>query len=291
MTEISGAPVVVGVDGSESALDAVRLGATEADLRHRPLLVVHAFAWSQMRVPVGPVPGGPPEGGFRNAADRLVEAAVDVARRAAPSVPVVSSIDDGFAAPVLLRHARTAAMVVLGNRGLGGFGDLIIGSIAVHVAAHATCPVVVAKGTAHVGGPVVVGVDGSAVSDHAVGFAFDEADRRDVPLVAVHAWRYPVPTGAGDMLPLVYDLDQVGAEETALLAEATAGWCERYPDVHVTRRVYRSRPAKALVEESADAGLVVVGARGRGGFSGLLLGSVSHAVLHHAQCPVAIVRR
>jgi nucleotide-binding universal stress UspA family protein len=203
---------------------------------------------------------------------------------------VTTEIRDGYAVPVL-HHARQAPLVVLGDRGLGGFSGLIVGSVAVQVAAHAACPVLVARGSAHLDGPVVVGVDGSEVSDHAVGFAFEEASLRRASLRAVLAWRYPVSTGPGDMLPLVYDSAELAAEEELALAEATAGWSERYPDVDVIRHLDRGRPSKVLVQESAGAQLVVVGARGRGGFTGLLLGSVSHAVLHHAQCPVAVVHR
>jgi nucleotide-binding universal stress UspA family protein len=135
-----------------------------------------------------------------------------------------------------------------------------------------------------------VGVDGSAVSDHAVGFAFEMASLRRAPLVAVHASHLPLPTEFGDPLPLVYD-QEIAAAEEQVLSEALAGWGERFPDVAVSRRVHQSRPAKALVDVSDRAQLLVVGARGRGGFTGLLLGSVSQAVLHHSRCPVAIVHK
>jgi nucleotide-binding universal stress UspA family protein len=291
MSDLSGAPVVVGVDGSESALDAVRLAAREAERRGRALHVVHAFIWPLMHVPLGPDPAGPPEGGLRHAAERLVGTAVDMAAKTVPGLRVTSEIREGYAAPVLLHQARQAALVVLGDRGLGAVGGLIMGSVAVQVAAHAACPVLVAKRGGHPEGPVVVGVDGSEVSDHAVGFAFEEASQRGAPLRAVLAWRYPVSAGHGDMLPLVYDRNELAAEEEVVLAEATAGWRDRFPDVVVTRHLDRGRPADVLVRESRAAQLVVVGARGRGGFTGLLLGSVSHAVLHHAHCPIAIVHR
>jgi nucleotide-binding universal stress UspA family protein len=291
VTAVTGAPVVAGVDGSDSSLDAVRLAAAEAVLRHRPLHLVHAFAWALLPVPVGPDPHGPPEGGLRHDAERIVAAALAEAQRAQPGVTASGAVVDGAAPAVLLREARHATLVVVGDRGLGGFGSLVLGSVAVQVAAHAPCPVLVARGESRRDGPVVVGVDGSAVSDAAVGFAFEEAALRGTDLVAVHAWRFPVSTGAGDMLPLVYDVDLLAAEEERVLAEGLAGWCERFPDVPVTRHPDRRRAAKALLAASADAQLVVVGARGRGGFAGLLLGSVSHAVLHHALCPVVVVRR
>lgn len=284
------APVVVGVDGSATALDAVRVAVREAADRGRPLRVVHAFIWPLLNVPLGPAPGAPAGGGLRNQAERIVAEAVAEARKVDPEVPVTGAVVDGAATPVLLAEAREAALLVLGHRGLGGFAGLLIGSSTVQVSAHAACPVLVTKGESRADGPVVVGVDGSELSDLALGFAVEEAARRGTELVAVHAWLHPVPLGPGDILPLVYDLDALAAEEERVLAEALAGWSERYPQVPIRRRLVRGDPARVLVEESAAAQLVVVGARGRGGFVGMLLGSVSHAVLHHSRCPVAVVR-
>jgi nucleotide-binding universal stress UspA family protein len=160
----------------------------------------------------------------------------------------------------------------------------------VQVSAHADCPIVVALGDEERhAGPVVVGVDGSPLSDLAIGFAVEEAALRGAELVAVHAWNQPVSTGPGDMMPLVYDEEALRSDEERVFAESVAGWSERYPEVPVTR-IVRGRPARVLVAESETAQLVVVGALGRGGFTGLILGSVSQAVLHHSHCPLAIVR-
>lgn len=295
MTATTGAPVVVGVDGADSALSAVRLAAREAVARSRPLRVVHAFIWPKTRAPLGPSPSGPPEGGLRNQAERIVAEAIEEARRAEPGVAVTGAVVDGAPAAVLIEEAHHAGLLVLGNRGLGGFAGLLIGSVAVQVTAHATCPVLIARGNEAEDNrdgdrPVVVGVDGSPLSELAVKQAFREAQQRGTGLIAVHAWSGPVSTGPGDMLPLVYDVEALRQEEEVLLAQAIAGWVERCPDVPVTRRLVRGPAARALIAESATAQLVVVGARGRGGFAGLLLGSVSQTVLHHAQCPVMIVR-
>jgi len=286
MAEADGELVVVGVDGSESALDAVRAAAAEAVLRRRPLVVVHAYTWGLMPPKVGRDPA------LKAAADRLVAAAVEVAEKAAPGITVTGEIHDGTAAGVLLRYARRATMIVIGDRGLGGFTGLLVGSVAVQVAEHASCPVLVVKGDRPAAGPVVVGVDGSPTSDRATAFAFAEAEARGADLVAVLAWRHQRPSPAADEeLPLVYDEDDLVRAEARVLDTAVDPWRERHPDVPVTRRLRAGRADKALIEESRAAQLVVVGARGRGGFKGLLLGSVSHAVLHHAECPVAIVRR
>jgi nucleotide-binding universal stress UspA family protein len=137
--------------------------------------------------------------------------------------------------------------------------------------------------------PVLVAVDGSPASNPAVGFAFAEAALRGVALVALHVWAHPVSIGPGDMQPLVYDEALVTDEETRVLAEALAGWHDRFPDVEVRRQVVHGHIRKTIIEATAGAQLVVVGARGRGGFAGLLLGSVSQSVLHHAGCPTVIV--
>jgi nucleotide-binding universal stress UspA family protein len=266
--------VVVGVDGSLASFDAVDLAARAAAARGRSLRVVHAF---------------PTEGALREQAERIVDTAVARAVRVAPGVPVHGEIRPGHPAAVLRECARDAALVVVGDRGLGGFRGLLLGSVAVHLTGHVACPVLVARGRSGPRRPVLLGVDGSPANDPAVGFAFEEAALWRVPLVALHAWTHPVPAGPGDMLPLVYDTAEVAAEETRLTAEALAGWQEKYPDV-VVRREVRHGPARTmLIDASRDAQLVVVGTRGRGGFPGLLLGSVSHAVLHHAACPVAMV--
>jgi nucleotide-binding universal stress UspA family protein len=197
----------------------------------------------------------------------------------------------GFAVPVLQAESTRAELVVLGDRGLGGFTGLLIGSVATGLSAHASCPVVVVRGPEPDGAvprqePVVVGIDGSPLSEAAVAFAFEAAARRRVPLVAVHAWRDLLvdPT----LAPLV-DWDAAEVDEREVLAERLAGWGGTYSDVAVRRLVVRDRPARALVDESRRAQLVVVGSRGRGGFTGLLLGSVSQALVHHAHCPVAVV--
>ncbi|SCL46489.1 Nucleotide-binding universal stress protein, UspA family [Micromonospora citrea] len=291
MTINTGAPVVVGVDGSAAALDAVRVAAREAAQRQRPLRVVHAFIWPLIpNAPLDAVPGAPADAGLRNQAERYVAEAVAEAGKVAPDVAVTGAVVDGAATPVMLDESREAALMVLGHRGLGGFAGLLIGSVTVQVSAHALCPVLVVRGEERADGPVLVGVDGSECSMEAVGFAFEEASRRGAPLLAVQAWLYPTPVGPGDILPLVYDLDAYAAEQERTLAESLAGFAERYPDVPVRHRLVRGTPARVLVEESKAAQLTVVGARGRGPLSGLLLGSVSHAVLHHAHSPLVIVR-
>ncbi|MFR9776163.1 universal stress protein [Micromonospora sp. MS34] len=290
MTDRAGAPVVVGVDGSPSALDAVRVAAREAVARHRPLRVVNAFLWPLLGTPLGPVSAALPDDGLRQEAGKLVGEAADEARKIDAELRVTGEVVDGGPVAVLLRESRNAALLVLGHRGLGGFAELLVGSAAVQLSARADCPVLVVRSEPRADGPVVVGVDGSALSGEAIGFAFAEAAQRGAELVAVHAWLYPSPVGPGDIVPLAYDPEKLRAEEERVLAEAVAGWADRYPEVRVRQKLVAASPARALVEESTDAQLTVVGAHGRGSLGGLLLGSVSHAVLHHSRSPLAIVR-
>jgi nucleotide-binding universal stress UspA family protein len=288
----SGRTVVVGIDGSDSALQAVRWAAAEAARRTVPLRVVTAFAWNQVHA-VGQVGLGADYREIMLGVSRrqLAEAAA-VAEEVAPGNPVEPQLIVGYPIPVLREESRRSQLVVLGDRGYGGVSGLLLGSVSAAMAAKAECPVVLVR--TQEGQPVedrsrsvVVGVDGSPVSEAALAFAFDAASVRGVPLVAVHAWRDPLVDPA---LALVLDRDAIESDERQVLAEWLAGWGQKYPDVHVDRVVTRDRPAHALVAESHRAQLVVVGSRGRGAAAGLLLGSVSHAVLHKAHCSVAVVR-
>jgi nucleotide-binding universal stress UspA family protein len=287
---MTGGPVVVGVDGSPHSLDAVDTAAAEAASRGRPLRIVHALVWPTIHTPLPPGVTHAPDSAFRAQAETYLEEAVAVATKAAPEVTVTAEVVTGAPVPVLLRETRHADLLVLGDRGLGGFTGLLVGSVAVQTATYGRCPVLVVRGERRPFGPVVVGVDGSAVSAAAIRFAADEAARRGAALVAVHAWHAPAVTGPGDMMPLVYDPELVAVEEGRVLAESVAGLRERYPDVPVRREVVEGPARRVLADRSYDAQLVVVGDRGHGGFAGLLLGSVSQHLIYHAGCPVAVVR-
>lgn len=283
--------IVVGIDGSEDALRAVRWAARTAQARREPLHIVYAFA------PLAGVYGaGLPV--LQEAYDELLRAgqtmlddAVNAAREVAgDDVAITSEMPNEPPARVLLDRARHARMIVLGCSGAGGFRGMLAGSTTVQVSAHAACPAAVVRGRDSDEGPVVVGVDGSATSERALALAFDEACWRNAPLVAVHSWSDDEFTGYYGTLPLAVDWDEIEADEQRLLAERLAGWQEKYPDVKVERVVVRDRPRHQLLAWSTQAQLVVVGSRGRGGFTGLLLGSTSQALVHHAQCPVMIAR-
>ncbi|MBB1254010.1 universal stress protein [Streptomyces alkaliterrae] len=282
--------VVVGVDGSPSSLAAVAVAAREARLRGCALRIVHAFLWPVLRVPLEASPLGPPDGGLRNEALRLLRDAVMHAAKAEPDVEATSALVTGEPLTVLEKESRTARLMVVGSRGLGGFVGLLLGSTAVHLAAHGHCPVLVVRGTPVADGPVLLAVDGSPAGAGAVEFAFAEASLRGAELLACHVWNERLYVGPGDPPNAVYDPDRLRDAEERLLAEALAGCADRYPDVRVTRKLLTGRTRPVLIETSRQAQLTVVGARGRGGFAGLLLGSVSQALLHHAESPVAVVR-
>lgn len=285
-----GRPVVVGVDGSEPARRAVRWAAQEAARRRVPLRVVTAFEWLRGQ-PIGWVGLGE---SYREimlgVSRRQLAESVRIAQQEQPALEVQSQLVVGFPIAVLNEEARRAQLVVIGDRGLGGVSGLLLGSVAVALGAHADCPTVVVRGEAETpdpAAPVVVGVDGSPTSEAALAFAFETAAARKVPLVVVHTWWDLLVDPS--LAPLL-DWDAIEDDERQVLAERLAGWGEKYPDVPVERLVTRDHPSRVLVELSRRAQLVVVGSRGRGGLAGLLLGSVSHAVLHRAHCPVAVVR-
>ncbi len=271
-----GGPVVVGVDGSASSLAAVRAAAVEAHWRGTRLRLVHAIAWSELH-PLGPLSLGPTERALRDVGEPLLTEAEERAKAAVPGVDVSRTVVTGDPMAVLEAQSHDAALVVVGSRGRGGFVGLLVGSTGVHLSAHARCPVLVVRGREEVAGPVLLGVDGSSAGAKAVGFAFAEAALRGADIVAVHCRS-------------ARDAPRPAPHEACLPAEAVAGGQERYPDVRIRSEVVRGGARETLIEASREARLLVVGARGRGGFTGMLLGSVSQAMLHHAHCPVAVVR-
>lgn len=282
-------PVVAGVDGSDIALRAVRWGASEARRRRAPLHLVLAFTEVADYLVGHPGLGRRTREVLLERAGTCLGAAAAIARQQEPGIGVEERLVIGFPTRVLADESRRAQLVVVGERGLGRVLAAFAGSVAVSVAAHAMCPVVVVRGPERGGDdrrPVVVGVDGAPAGEAAIAFAFAAAADRRVPLVAVHTWVDPVldPTRAAG-LP-----DAVELQERRLLAERLAGWSAKYPDVPVQQVVSTDRPAHELLARSEIAQLVVVGSRGHGDLAGLLLGSVSNAVLHGAACPVAIVR-
>jgi nucleotide-binding universal stress UspA family protein len=269
-------PVVVGIDGSDLATAALAWGVDAARRRSCPLRLVHTCGRSG-----------------RAAGEEMLDDAAARAERAIPGLDVSTVLDNGHPADALLKQASDASMVVLGARGRSDLSSLLAGSTSLQVAMHAPCPVVVIRllGENAPPGPsagrVVVGVDDSARSERAVDLAFREAASRGVGLTAVLTWLGPdIDTDASP----AHEWQQAADDEQAILMQRLAGPCAEFPGVDVLEKVVGGDPAAALVDESRGAELIVVGSHGRGGLGGILRGSVSHTLLHHAHCPVAVVR-
>jgi nucleotide-binding universal stress UspA family protein len=225
-------------------------------------------------------------------AQHMVDDTVEVLGVVYPTLEVGYLLEWGDPVEMLLDQSKTAHTIVLGSRGAGGFADLVVGSTTLHVAAHATCPVIAVPDTSDEDKPrhgVVVGVDGSEVSQAAIGYAFETAAEMDEKLTAIWAWMDPTRTGVGRMMPGTFDQNEVVKGERAALDDAMSGWSEKYPEVEVEQKVVLGHPVPALASSSTDARLLVVGCRGRGALRSLVLGSVSHGALHHAAGPVAVV--
>jgi nucleotide-binding universal stress UspA family protein len=285
--------IVIGYDGSPASEAAARWAADAAERLGRPLRVVHAMPWPILRTASGAAVLVELDT-VRHAAERLLAKVCRRLRAEHPGLDLGAEVMTGDSVPVLLREAAESSLLVVGSRGLGELRDLAAGSVMAHVATHAHCPVVVVPTdwprAASVRNEVVVGVDGSAQSAAAIDFGFRYAELTGAAVTAVLAWHDPKSTGPGDMLFPVFDVEVLEQDSAAVLGEAVAGQAVDHPDVKVTEQLVHGAAANVLVDASQHAQLLVVGSRGRGRFRGLLLGSVSRAVLHHAQCPVAVVR-
>ncbi|WP_009472526.1 universal stress protein [Rhodococcus sp. JVH1] len=271
--------IVVGVDGSGPALDAVRWAAREATERRAPLLLLSCITYR------GTEDGPRLAETLHARAERNVAKARETARAgsADADLDIRAEVSHQNAPGSLVDRSAGAEMVVLGRRGLGEFTDGLIGSVTSAVVRHAQCPVAVIDGWSRVAdgtGPVVVGIDGSPSSARAVGLAFEECSLHNAELIALHAW------SDQDLSILPVGVEQTA--ERSVLDAAVAEWCERFPDVSVRRTLVRDRPVRHLLEMADEAQMIVVGSRGRGGFPGMTLGSTSAALVHITPCPLLI---
>ena len=284
--------VVVGVDGSAASNSAVSWAATEAAMRNVPLLLVHMLQTFVPTFTQIPMATGVAVWQADNGQQDL-EQAVKIAHDAVPRgqrIEMAAEVRSSPAVPTLVEMSEGAEMVVVGSNGRGAVERVLLGSVSSAVVRRAKCPVaVIHEEASHLPPPrrgaVLVGIDGSPASEVATGIAFDEASRRGVELRALHAWSdreyFELPE---------YEWKTVREEAERNLAECLAGWQERYPDVRVSRKIARDRPARQIVEQSESAQLVVVGSHGRGYVSGALLGSVSNAVVQSVRVPIIVAR-
>jgi nucleotide-binding universal stress UspA family protein len=282
--------IVVGVDGSVPGRTALRWAAIEATRYSTPLRILHAYHWPWLDEPFA-ISDAERAPSVARAAEEIVSAAVDEARGVAPSVTITSAAVAGTPAAVLLHAAGPDALLVVGDRGHGGFARLLLGSVSSQVAMYAHCSVAIVRGRAQrIDGPVVVGVDGSDAAVCAIETAFQVAAARHTRLVAVHAWQEPVQPWR--MPPDEFGLygDQLIAYERGVLDGAMAGWSDKYPGVPIERRLVAGLPGPALAAATEDAQLLVIGAHGHNAVAALLLGSASRYALHHSACPVLVAR-
>ncbi|MER7463294.1 universal stress protein [Streptomyces sp. NPDC097981] len=279
--------VVVGIDGSAQSRAAAEWAATEACRSGRRLRLVHV---------------GAAENGTRaqpeSAEDCLPPSVLSVRDRIAAALPglELSCVRMGGSPPYALAAAgEREGLLVLGSRGLGGFTGMLVGSVGLHVAAHALCPVVLVRadpdGGAGAAGDVVVGVDGDRLGDEVLAFAFEQAACRGATLRAVESRALPTgPYVTRAPLDQCEIRDSLAEAELVRLQDALACWHDKFPEVRVETEITAHPAGRALVEASRAASLVVVGRRTPALRAAVhRLGTVAHAVLHHAHSPVAVV--
>lgn len=285
--------IVVGYDGSEHALKAVEFAAAEASSRQAPLRLVHAFS-----PPMGGAGLGYgmvlPAGAIETMRDDIAaNLDTDVAALSTrfPDIDIDATVIVGNSAAALLEAAGDAQMLVVGSRGLGGFRGMLLGSTGIQIASHSSCPAVIVRDLpAPDAKKVVVGIDGSELSQAALAWALDYASRHGLIVHAVHAWTLPsfdllaAPAGPGSA-----DLQTITEEEQRSMAESLAGFRDAYPDVTIEETVIKESAAKALLNAAQDAALIVVGTHGRGEVLAAVLGSVSQTLLRKAEVPVVVV--
>ncbi|WP_062992226.1 universal stress protein [Nocardia anaemiae] len=291
LAEQPDAPILAAVDGSANSYQAVAWAAAEAALHHRRLHLLTSVG-IQMGYGPGVLLTETDTEWLRSEGERILTEATRLARTAAPGddLAITTEVTFNLIIPTLIERSAHAHLLVVGSRGSGALQRGLLGSVSTAATHHAHCPVAVIHGIAALDPvsatqPVLVGVDGTENSAPAIELAFEEASHRKVDLIALHAWS---DTSAVD-LPMVNWETARGSAE-AVLAESLAGWAERYPDVKVHRIVVVDRPVRALLDESANAQLVVVGCRGRGGFTSMVLGSTSNGLLHSVEVPMIVVR-
>ena len=272
--------VLVGVDETPESQVALRWAIQAAAARGTAVRVIRAYLDQVAQWPALAAEGFIPE----SLVDRYqaeLDANVDIVRDRLGYENGSGWLANHPAADAILTEAPEAELIVLGSIIDSKLGAAVLGSVATAVTAKAPCPVVVVRGTSGAG-PILVGTDGSADSEAAVLFGFEEAARSNSELRVVYCWQ---PQGHNEAL-----FDKVDEQLRDWLAESLAPYRDKFPAVRVRTEVAAGRASAVLAERSHGCSLVVVGSRGRGGVKGLLLGSVSQNLLHHASCPVAVVR-
>jgi len=279
--------IIAATDGTDSSLAAVGWAAAEAQRRRLPLRIVYAYDWDwhESRFDIG----NEYIDVARQLADALVATAYDHAREVAPDANISTDTLVGHAVPRLLEVSQGAELLVLGNRGRGGFTGLLLGSVSQRMATHAPCPVVVVRGRPVPDGPVVAGVSDAPAGDQVLAAAFEAAADRDRPLIVVHSHLAPVPFWLTDIPPAAaVTYPEQDAAERERLEQRLAPWRGKYPGVAVEAVLTHDSAASWLADASCSAQLVVVGGGRSATVTGTLLGSTVTQLLHHADCPVLV---
>ncbi|WP_329234127.1 universal stress protein [Streptomyces canus] len=294
--------VTVGLDGSPESRAAAEWAAREAKLRGLPLRLVHV--WEPVPEPMAQAPllGAETQAHW---SERVPRETAEGLRLRHPGVHVETEQIPGRPADALAGAAKAAELLVLGSRGLSGIGGFLVGSVGMAVVADTEIPVVLVRAgeqgadeheadpagipsAATAYRPVVLGLDTGHPHDTVIAFAFEESARRGTSLRVVHGWNLPPYSAYG--LPADLELNaELGRQEAAALTEVLRPWRQKYPDVEVAEESRSGSPAHHVIDASRDTSLVVVGRRIRRSPIGVHIGSVTHAVLHHATAPVAVV--
>ncbi|MGW0150758.1 universal stress protein [Streptomyces sp. NPDC003333] len=294
--------ITVGLDGSGESRAAAEWAAREAALRRVPVRLLHV--WQPVPEPLAQAPllGAETQ---QHWTERIPRNAAEGLRLRHPGVEVTTEQWPGAPADVLLEASRDAELLVLGSRALSGLAGFLVGSVGQSVVARAEVPVVLVRAGAQAADehvkdpagipsaatgfrPVVLGVDTRGPDGTVISFAFEEARRREATLTAVEGWNLP-PASVYSLAAGVDPREEMIRERAAALTEVLLPWREKYPDVEVTEASRIGSPANHLVDAARDASLVVVGRRVRRGPFGIHIGAVTHAVMHHAVAPVAVV--
>ncbi|MBU8811017.1 universal stress protein [Mycolicibacterium goodii] len=290
----SEAPVVVGIDGSDSAVNAARWAGAVAEKLGAPLHILHALpTLGRNLTDTAGAMVAAMMSYQQDCAAIFLKAAADAVTAERPGLAVTTQSVNEPADEALIEASGQARLVVLGGKPVTPTAALLIGSTALAVTTRAACPVVAFRGDrvtpGH--GPVLVGVDDSPAAANALEVALELSDKLGAPLRAVRSMSLHVPAEAGVTIPLVIDWEAVEAAELVALTETVDKAAGRYPNVDVKCFVEIASPGKALMQHVADAQLVVVGTRGRNALAGVLLGSTSLNMLHHSPVPVVVCGR
>ncbi|MFJ4557393.1 universal stress protein [Streptomyces massasporeus] len=295
--------ITVGLDGSTESRAAAEWAAREAALRQVPVRLLHV--WQPVPEPMAQAPILGAET-HRHWTERIPREAAEGLRLRHPRVEVTTEQRAGAPAELLLEAARDAELLVLGSRALSGLAGFLVGSVGQSVVARTEVPVVLVRAgeqaadehvkdpagipsAATAFRPVVVGLDTGSPDESVLAFAFEEALRRGAPLAALRVWNLPSYTYSYSMAAGYDPREALAQAQAEALTEALLPWREKYPDVEVIEQSRLGSPAYHLIDAAHDASLVVVGRRVRRSPLGVHIGAVTHAVMHHATTPVAVV--